>query len=267
MAEGDSILRTALRMRAHLEGAEVSVRTPGRRRPDGLAAGELDGRTLERVESRGKHLLFHFDGGLALHSHLGMKGSWQLYTNGERWRRPAHQAWIVLRGNNVEAVNFGGSRLRIVREAQLGRDPRLARLGPDLLAEDFDPEVGAARIRSAGPDLKLGDALLGQRLVAGIGNIFRSEGCFAAGLDPRTPVGALTDGQLVGVLQATRALMLEAVDTGRQPNQVYRRAGMPCRRCGTRILSQAQGETARTTYWCPSCQPPGSVLRSPSEQR
>jgi endonuclease-8 len=98
--------------------------------------------------------------------------------------------------------------------------------------------------------------LLGQRLVAGIGNIFRSEGCFAAGIDPRTPVGAVSDEELVAVLDATRALMLEAVDTGRQPNQVYRRAGMPCQNCGTRILSQAQGETARTTYWCPSCQPP-----------
>jgi endonuclease-8 len=101
----------------------------------------------------------------------------------------------------------------------------------------------------------LGDALLGQRLVAGIGNIFRSEGCFAAGIDPRTPIGAVGDDELVTVLDATRALMLEAVETGRQPNQVYRRAGMPCQRCGTRILSQAQGETARTTYWCPSCQP------------
>lgn len=255
MAEGDSILRIARRMHALLEGTEVSVRTPGRRRPDGLAPSVLDGRKLDRVESRGKHLLLHFDGGLVLHSHLGMKGSWQLYANGERWRRPAHQAWIVLEGSGVEAVNFGGSKMRIVPEAQLGRDPRLGRLGPDLLADDFDPDVAAARIRSAGPDLKLGDALLGQRLVAGIGNIFRSEGCFAARLDPRTPVGTLSDDQLDGVLQATRTLMLEAVDTGRQPNQVYRRAGMPCSSCGTKILSQAQGENARTTYWCPNCQP------------
>jgi endonuclease VIII len=243
-------------MRAGLEGAEVSVRTPGRRRPDGLAATELDGRMLEGVESRGKHLLLHFDGGLVLHSHLGMKGSWQLYADGERWRRPAHDAWIALKGNGVEAVNFGGSRLRIVREAQLRRDPRLARLGPDLLADDFDLDAAVARIRSVDPGLKVGDALLGQRLVAGIGNIFRSEGCFAVGLDPRTPVGDLGDDRLVEVLRATRELMLEAVETGRQPNLVYRRAGQPCPRCGTKILSQAQGETARTTYWCPSCQPP-----------
>ena len=255
MAEGDSILRIARRLGERLGGEAVSVRTPGQRRPDGLPASELDGRTLERAESRGKHLIFHFDGGLVLHSHLGMRGSWQVYEEGERWRRPARDAWIALAGNRAEAVNFGGSKMRIVREAQLNRDPRLARLGPDVLAEDFDPRVAVARIRSTGPDLKLGDALLGQRLVAGIGNIFRSEGCFAAAIDPRTPVGGVSDDELVTVLDATRTLMLEAVDTGRQPNQVYRRAGMPCPACGTKILSQAQGETARTTYWCPSCQP------------
>jgi endonuclease-8 len=254
--EGDSVLRLARRLDERLAGSKVSVRTPGQRRPDGISAAELDGRVLERAESRGKHLLLHFEGGVALHAHMGMRGSWQLYEDGERWRRPARDAWIALTGNGAEAVNFGGSKLRIVREAQLGRDPRLARLGPDLLADDFDPAVAAARIRSAGADLRIGDALLGQRLVAGIGNIFRSEGSFEAGLDPRTPVSEVTDDQLVGVLQATRELMLEAVETGRQPNRVYRRAGMPCERCGTRILSQAQGETARTTYWCPSCQGP-----------
>jgi endonuclease-8 len=234
----------------------MSARTPGQRRPDGLSAQDLNGRLLERVESRGKHLLLHFTGGLVLHSHLGMRGSWQLYADGERWRRPARDAWIALEGNGTEAVNFGGSKLRLVREAQLLRDPRLARLGPDILADDFDPAVAAGRLRSRGPDLRIGDALLGQRLIAGIGNIFRSEGCFAAGINPLSPVGGLTDEQLVEVLEATRGLMLEAVETGRQPNQVYRKAGRPCPRCGTPIRSQAQGESARVSYWCPSCQPP-----------
>src|SRR3954463_13296966 len=130
MAEGDSILRIARQMRERLEGAEVSARTPGRRRPDGLAAVELDGRTLERVESRGKHLLLHFDGGLVLHSHLGMKGSWQLYEHGQRWRRPARDAWIALSGNHTEAVNFGGSKLRLVRQAPPKPDPPAAPPGP-----------------------------------------------------------------------------------------------------------------------------------------
>jgi endonuclease VIII len=254
--EGDSVLRLARRIDERLAGRKISTRTPGRRRPDGLPAAQLDGRVLEGAESRGKHLLLHFEGDLVLHAHMGMRGSWQIYEDGERWRRPARDSWIALAGDGVEAVNFGGSKLRIVRESQLTRDPRLARLGPDILADDFDATVAAARIHSAGPDLRVGDALLGQRLVAGIGNIFRSEGCFAAKLDPRTPVGELDDERLIDVLEATRALMIEAVETGRQPSQVYRKAGRPCPNCGTKILSQATGETARTTYWCPSCQPP-----------
>jgi endonuclease VIII len=254
MAEGDSIFRIARGIDRELGGKQVSVTTPGRRRPTGLPAGEIDGRVLERAESRGKHLLLHFEGGVVLHSHLGMRGSWHLYRPGERWRRPRYQAWIALAAEGIEAVNFGGSTMRIVRAAQLQRDPKLARLGPDILADEFDPAVAAARIRSTGTDLKIGDALLGQRLVAGIGNIFRSEGCFAAGLSPQTPIGALSDDQLVDVLQATRALMLEAVESGRQPGRVYRKAGRPCPRCGTAIRSAAQGDSARTSYWCPSCQ-------------
>jgi endonuclease VIII len=256
MAEGDSILRIARRLDESLAGETLSVRTPGPRRPAGLPATELDGRKLERVESRGKHLLLHFEGGLTLHSHLGMRGSWQLYRSGERWRRPAHQAWIALSSDDVEAVNFGGSTMRIAREAQLRRDPKLARLGPDLLADDFDPDAVVGRMRSIAPDIELGQALLGQRLVAGIGNIFKSEGCFAARLDPNRALTSLSDEDLTSVLEETRALMLAAVESGRQPDLVYRKAGRPCPRCGTAIQSRAQGDEARTTYWCPSCQPP-----------
>jgi endonuclease VIII len=254
MAEGDSILRIARRLDGALSGEEISVRSPGPRRPSGLAAGQLDGRVLERVESRGKHLLLHFAGDLVLHSHLGMRGSWQLYRAGDRWRRPASQAWIALTGNGAEAVNFGGSTMRIVTEAQLRRDPKLARLGPDVLADDFDPVVAVARMRAIAPDIELGQALLGQRLVAGIGNIFKSEGCFAARVDPNRRVDSLSDDELVDVLAATRDLMLEAVEAGRQPNRIYRRTGEPCPRCGAPIRSRAQGDDARTTYWCPECQ-------------
>lgn len=257
--EGDSILRIARRIDTALAGSAVSVRTPGPRRPAGLPAAEIDGRVLERAESRGKHLLLHFEGGAVLHTHLGMKGSWHLYAAGERWRRPASQAWIALAADGVEAVNFGGSTVRIATEVQLRRDPRLARLGPDLLAEDFEVERGVRSLRSARPDLELGEALLGQRLVAGIGNIFRSEGCFAARIDPATPLGDLDDEQLAAVLERTRELMLEAVETGRQPSRVYRRAGRPCPRCGETIRSRARGDSARVSYWCPRCQPRDSA--------
>jgi endonuclease-8 len=259
VAEGDSILRIARRIDAALAGSAVSVRTPGPRRPAGLPAREIDGRMLERAESRGKHLLLHFEGGAVLHSHLGMKGSWHLYGSGERWRRPASQSWIALAADGVEAVNFGGSTMRIATEAQLRRDPRLARLGPDLLAADFDVGRAVRSLRSVGPELALGEALLGQRLVAGIGNIFRSEGCFAAHIDPATPLSELGDEQLAAVLECTRELMLEAVETGRQPSRVYRQAGRPCPRCGEAIRSRARGDSARVSYWCPRCQPRDSA--------
>jgi endonuclease-8 len=254
MAEGDSILRIARRLDEALAGEEVSVRAPGQRRPSGLPPTQLDGLVLERAESRGKHLILHFDGGLALHSHLGMRGSWHIYGPGDRWRRPASQAWIALAVNGAEAVNFGGSTMRIAREAQLRRDPRLARLGPDLLADDFDARDAVRSLRSAGPQAELGEALLEQSLVAGIGNIFKSEGCFEARIDPNRPLGSLSDEELGDLLSSTRDLMLQAVDIGRQPGRIYHAAGRPCPRCGTTVVSRAQGDSARTTYWCPGCQ-------------
>jgi endonuclease VIII len=254
MAEGDSVLRMARRIDGALAGERISVRTPGPRRPEGLAPSSIDGLVLERVESRGKHLLLYFADDLMLHSHLGMRGGWHVYRRGERWSRPASQAWIALASDDAEAVNFGGSFMRIGRRGRLLREPRLVRLGPDILAEDFEPAAAIARMRGANPQIELGAALLGQRLIAGIGNIFKSEGCWAAQLDPHRRLEEVSDDQLEDVLTATRGLMLEAVKTGRQPKQVYRRSGQPCPRCGTRIRSQAQGDAARTTYWCPGCQ-------------
>lgn len=254
MAEGDTILRVARRMDAYLVGSEMAVRTPGRRRPNGLSASSLDGLRLELVEARGKHLMMHFDEGLVLHSHLGMKGAWHIYSRGERWRKPAAWSWLALTGERAEAVNFGGTSMRIVREAELRRDPRLARLGPDILAPDMTSEAAAAALRRAGPDAELGDAMLDQTLVCGIGNIFKSEGCWRARVDPWRRLGDVDDSELTATAGAARDLMLAAVDSGRQPKRVYKRAGMPCPRCRSRIKSRGQGDSARTTYWCPSCQ-------------
>lgn len=247
------IHRLATRLRRTLVGCEVTAATPGRRRPDGLPASALDGRTLESVESRGKHLVLHFSGGLALHSHLGMRGSWDVHERGGRWRKATPRAWIAIAGCDHEAVNFDGSSLRLVRRAELRRDPRLASLGPDILGDDFDAELVAARLAAAG-HLQLGEALLDQGLVAGIGNIFKSEGCHQAGRSPWTPVSELEPAGLIAVLKATRALMLSSAESGRQPQSVYGRAGRPCPRCGERLRSRAQGDSARLTYWCPRCQ-------------
>jgi endonuclease-8 len=252
MAEGDTILRAARRLERALAGEAVAVRVPS---PRGRAAGveRLDGMTVREVRALGKNLVFDF-GELALHSHLGMNGSWHVYSPGERWRNPVRSAWVVLATEGgVEAVQFGGPTLRVLRGNALRRDPVLARIGPDLLAPGFDPADSIHLLRSA-PDRELGDALLDQGKVAGIGNIFKSEACFTARIDPWQSVGELEDAQLERVLRAARELMLAAVETGRHPHNVYRRANWPCLRCGTPIRSRGQGDDNRTTYWCPHCQ-------------
>ncbi|HET6998133.1 MAG TPA: DNA-formamidopyrimidine glycosylase family protein [Solirubrobacterales bacterium] len=250
MAEGDTILRAARRLEAGIGGETIAAAAPN---PRGRAAGieRLDGRRLERVSSHGKNLLLHF-GDLVLHSHLGMNGSWHVYPRGARWRKARGSAWAVLAGEGQEAVEFGGPTLRLIPAARLSRDPQLARLGPDILAPDFDAEAAARSLRSD-TDRTLGDALLDQTLVAGIGNIFKSEACFAARLDPWRPVADLSDEDLCAVLEAARSLMQEAVASGRHAHAVYR-ARRPCPACGGRIVARGQGDANRTTYWCPHCQ-------------
>jgi endonuclease VIII len=252
VAEGDTILRLARRIDAALGGETVAASAPS---PRGRATGveRLDGRRFERAEARGKHLLLHFDGDLVLHSHLGMSGGWHVYERGARWRRSRSAAWAVLSGGRAEAVQFGGPTLRLLPAARARRDPELARLGPDVLAEEFDAEVALARLRSV-PCRGLGDALLDQAAVAGIGNIFKSEACFAARVDPWRPVGEVGEEELAAVLAAAREQMLAAVDAGgRKSFAVYRRQG-PCPACGGRLAARGQGDANRTTYWCPSCQ-------------
>lgn len=260
MAEGDTILRTARRLDAALTGRRVSARAPNLR---GRAAGieQLDGKRVERVESHGKNLLLHFSDGVVLHSHLGMNGSWQVYAPGAPWRRSPRSAWAALRTEDAEAVQFGGSTLRVLAARKLALDPTLARLGPDILAESFEEAEVAAALRSAATPRQIGDVLLDQRLLAGVGNIFKSEGCFAARINPWRVVGDLRREELDAVLAKTRALMQAAVVSGRHPHAVYRRAGEPCRRCRARLRSHGQGDANRTAYWCPSCQPGGVTSR------
>ncbi|HWA54778.1 MAG TPA: DNA-formamidopyrimidine glycosylase family protein [Solirubrobacterales bacterium] len=251
MAEGDTILRAARRIEAAISGGPVEASAPN---PRGRAARveRLDGLALERAGAHGKHLLLHF-GALVLHSHLGMSGSWHTYRQGEPWRKPTTFAWAVLATERAEAVQFGGPTLRLLRAEAVARDPVLTRLGPDVLAPDFDAAL-IARSLATVPDRALGDALLDQHLVAGIGNIFKSEACFAAHLDPWQRVGDLPEEQLTHVAQAAHDLMQAAVDEGRGDRGVYKRAGRPCPRCGTELRSRGQGDANRTTYWCPSCQ-------------
>ncbi|HWB69113.1 MAG TPA: DNA-formamidopyrimidine glycosylase family protein [Solirubrobacterales bacterium] len=252
MAEGDTILRLARRLGAALGEQPIVAKAPN---PRGRAAGveRLDGRRLERAQAHGKHLLLYFDGGLVLHSHLGMSGGWHLYATGERWRRSRGAAWAVLSGHGHEAVQFGGPTLRLLSTTQVRRDPELARLGPDILAERFDATRAIAGLR-AEPRRGIGEALLDQTAVAGIGNIFKSEACFAARLDPWRAVGEASDEELAAVLAAAREQMLAAVDAGtRRRFAIYRNRG-PCPSCGGPVYARGQGDANRTTYWCRRCQ-------------
>jgi endonuclease-8 len=250
MAEGDTILRLARRLDSALAGDTVAASAPN---PRGRAAGveRLDGLQLEGAEARGKHLLLHF-GELVLHSHLGMSGAWDLYGPGGAWRRPRASAWVVLEGESQEAVQFGGPTLRVVPVQKLRRDPQLTRLGPDILAADFDP-AAVARTMRVDPSRGIGNALLDQRLVAGIGNIFKSEACFAAQVNPWRQIEDLSEGELLAVLESARERMRHSAASGRDRPAIYRRQG-PCPRCGGPVSSRGQGDANRTTYWCPSCQ-------------
>jgi endonuclease VIII len=251
MAEGDTILRAARRLDAALAGETVAVSAPN---PRGRAAGveRLDGRRFDGAEAHGKNLLLRFDD-LVLHSHLGMSGGWHVYPHGARWRRSRSSAWVVMAGESVDAVQFGGPTLRLLSAAKARRDPQLARLGPDVLAPDFEPAPVVAAMRGD-PGRSLGDALLDQTLVAGIGNIFKSEACWAARIDPWRAVGDLSDEELGAVLRAARAQMLDSVASGGRHSFAVYKARRPCPRCRGPIRSRGQGDANRTTYWCPNCQ-------------
>jgi endonuclease-8 len=252
MAEGDTILRAKNRLADALVGQTIAVTAPN---PRGRAAGieRLDGLTLEGIDAHGKHLVFRF-GDLALHSHLGMSGGWHVYPHRARWRRPRSSAWAVLSGDRADAVQFGGPTLRVIRASRVAIDPQLARLGPDILAPDFDPDAVLAIFRAADQSRTLGDALLDQRLTAGIGNIFKSEACFAAKIDPWRPLADLGDEDLRRVLDAAREQMLSAVKLGdRHRFHVYKHRG-PCSCCRGTIHHRGQGDANRTTWWCERCQ-------------
>ncbi|MBA2631633.1 MAG: Fpg/Nei family DNA glycosylase [Chloroflexi bacterium] len=266
MPEGDTIFRSADVLRAALGGRRVTAARaqagPGLRRVPDLS--RLVGATVSSVEPRGKHLLIGFDNGLTLRSHLRMSGSWHRYRPGERWRRPAREASAVLETAEAVAVAFNTPVVELLTDADLRRSRSLNELGPDLLAREFDVDEAIRRLRERGTE-ELGNALLDQRAVAGIGNVYKSEVPFLEGLDPWSSVAAIEDRGLRAALGTARRLLQTntrggaRVTTGSpmrgQGLWVYGRAGRPCRRCGARVEVARQGDLARLTYWCPRCQP------------
>jgi endonuclease-8 len=246
MPEGDSLHRAARRLQV-LVGERVEVETPHPRAAVKGLAGRLDGRRLEGVEAVGKNLLLRFEGGLVLRSHLRMKGRWRVERRGaSRTGKP----WLVLRGAEHEAVLWNGAVLELV-----GARPRL---GPDILGEPPDYQTMVARLRAGPQSREIGDALLDQRLVAGIGNLWKAEALWQARVSPWRSLAEVDDVELRAVLDAAHTLMRASLERPRPVRRVYRHAGRPCPRCGDTVRSWPQGDDARTAYWCPRCQVGGN---------
>jgi endonuclease-8 len=255
MPEGDT-LEIAARRLAPFLGRPVEVEAPHPRFARDRLPERLEGATIEGVEARGKHLLVRFSNGLTLHSHLRMTGRWDVHRRGARWGRASHRAWLVLRTDEHEAVLFDGPVLELLTDAQVSLHASLRRLGGDPIDAGFDVDAALRALRAAHPTRAVGDALLDQRLVAGIGNVWKSEALWARGVDPWRRLGELDDGELRGLLEFARDGMRRQADRGhgRRPRHVYGRDGRPCERCGTRILARLQGDDGRRTFWCPGCQ-------------
>lgn len=249
MPEGDALHRAARRLQP-LVGQRLEVESPNPRAQATGVARRVDGRVLESVEAVGKNLLLRFEGGLVVRSHLRMSGRWRVEPRGKaRTGLP----WLVLRGDELEGVLWNGPVLTLEARS-------VARLGQDALADEFDVDAAAARLRSAG-ERWLGEALQDQRIVAGIGNMWMADALWSIRISPWLRVRDASDDVLRASIEAARRLMQEALVTGRSGRQVYRRAGRPCLRCGTIVRSRGQGDANRTAYWCPGCQegggPPG----------
>jgi endonuclease-8 len=243
MPEGDSLHRAARRLQV-LVGERVSVETPHPRAAVERLAERLDGRRLEAVEAVGKNLLLTFEGGRVLRSHLRMTGRWQVRPAGSKL---VGKPWLVLRSSGHEAVLWNGPVLELSSRGARG-------LGPDILADPPDFAAMVANLRRQPPERELGDALLDQRVVGGIGNLWRAEALWLARVSPWLPVGKASDEELERVLREAARLMRASLDDRRQGRAVYRRPGRPCPRCGEPICSRGQGDANRTAYWCPGCQ-------------
>jgi endonuclease-8 len=265
MPEGDTIHHAAKRVGDALVGRPiVSIETPQPRHRRDRWPERLAGLAVRAVDAHGKHLFVRFDGDLTLHSHLRMGGNWGVYRRGQRWRRAPGRAWLVIRTRDHEVVQFDGPVLELLTDSRTRFDRRLAALGPDIVAERFDEAEFLRRLRGDDPARGFGDALLDQRTLAGIGNIWKSESCFLAGVSPWRPTADVGDEEALAVVRGARPLMQASAERGgrittwqgdrRGGTWVYERSGLPCRRCQTLIRSRGQGEDNRTTYWCPACQ-------------
>ena len=269
MPEGDTLFVTARVLHRALAGKRVAAFKASRD-----LGGDPTGATISAAEARGKHLLITFGDGRVLHTHLRMTGSWHLYRPGEAWRRPFSQARVAIETESWIAVCFAAPVVELLASSSaLAAHPALARLGPDILAKDFDVADVLAGLRAA-PGASIGGRLLVQQVVAGIGNIWRCETLWRVGVHPMTRVDALSDAALSGMIGLARKLMLRAVadpsaspagsSVARPAFGVHDRSGLPCPRCGDRVGSCRIGDPIRHAYFCPTCQPMPSVTSTGS---
>ncbi len=276
MPEGDTIFRTARNLGRALVGKPVTVFRSTfpwlmRFNDDTPIAGQ----TIDRVEARGKWLLVHFSGGGILASHLLMNGSWHIYRRGEHWQLARIHMRIVIENEQYQAVGFRVPVARMHSQQSLDRDLRVAIPANDVLRTEFDAAGALERLMARSGEA-IADALLDQSVLAGVGNVFKSEICFVNGLNPFRAVGTLTRDEAAAAIACAQKLLRANVleDSGEMivtfrgqqrrtthasdPSQslwVYGRAGEPCRRCGEAIRRRIQGDDARVTFWCPCCQP------------
>lgn len=276
MPEGDTIFRTARALGRALAGQPIlAFRSTYPNLTRFHEDAPLTGRTVERVDSRGKWLLIHFSGGATLATHMLMNGSWHIYRPGESWMQPPANMRIVLENSSYVAVGFKVPVAEMHTAASLARQKRIPVPESDVLSPAFDPAETMRRMVGR-PEEAVADVLLNQSVLAGVGNVFKSEICFVTGIHPYCPVSALTPAQAQSLIAAARRLVganvledsgdLIVTYRGRQRRTthassaaeslwVYGRAGQPCRRCAAPIRRRLQGDDARVTFWCPACQP------------
>jgi endonuclease-8 len=262
--EGDTILRTAENLGRWLLGRTVTAASS---RISGVDLSPIVGTEVEHVGAKGKHLLIRFSSGHVLHSHMRMTGSWHVYPAGDRWRLPGWQARAVIESGERTAVCFNAPVIELLLPGADAVHAGLSALGPDVLSEEFDIGEVVQRARQRPPATTAGELLLDQRVVAGIGNIYRCEALFAARIDPWTPIGELDDAALERAVRAAARLMRRNVRAGTTMDRqfgagpgrpsVYQRAGRPCPACGAEIQRARLGAQPRSVYWCPVCQPRG----------
>jgi endonuclease-8 len=265
--EGDTIFRAARTLRAALVGKRL-VELEVRRDPRGQRGPE-SGTEITSVDPSGKHLLIRFADGHVLHTHMQMTGVWHIYSAGERWRRPGHTARVVMRvDDGTTAVCFSAPLVELRRERSgIDRSTRasrmLERLGPDLCESNFDLDAVLPRLALLEPNTELAAVLLDQRIAAGIGNVFKSEVCWAENISPFTALGSIDEPARRRIYETARHQLTNNLSTSRRTTYgnglaVYGKSGQRCPRCGNRIRSR-RDLAARSTYWCSTCQPePGA---------